>query len=42
MLVAMSIVSGQDVVDITDLGGTMSAQYSDSPAGEDITKLIDN
>ena len=28
--------------DITDLGGTVSAQYTDSPAGEDINKLIDN
>ena len=28
--------------DITNLSGTISAQYSDSPAGEDITKLIDN
>lgn len=28
--------------DITNNGGTISAQYTDSPAGEDITKLIDN
>ncbi|HEX3009835.1 MAG TPA: glycosyl hydrolase family 18 protein, partial [Bacteroidales bacterium] len=28
--------------DITNLGGTISAQYTDSPSGEDITKLIDN
>ncbi|MBN1411232.1 MAG: discoidin domain-containing protein [Spirochaetales bacterium] len=28
--------------DITDLGGTVSAQYTDSPSGEDILKLIDN
>ncbi|MBN1410181.1 MAG: carbohydrate-binding protein [Spirochaetales bacterium] len=30
------------LADITDLGGTVSAQYSDSPSGEDITKLTDN
>lgn len=29
-------------LDITDLGGTVSAQYSDSPANEGIEKLIDN
>jgi hypothetical protein len=28
--------------DITNNGGTVSAQYNDSPSGEDITKLIDN
>lgn len=28
--------------DITNLGGVVSAQYSDSPANEDIAKLIDN
>ncbi|MBN1409230.1 MAG: family 78 glycoside hydrolase catalytic domain [Spirochaetales bacterium] len=28
--------------DITNLGGTVSAQYTDSPSGEDIAKLIDN
>lgn len=28
--------------DITDLGGIISAEYSDSPAGEEIDKLIDN
>ncbi|MBN1411242.1 MAG: family 78 glycoside hydrolase catalytic domain [Spirochaetales bacterium] len=28
--------------DITNLGGTVSAQYTDSPSGEDISKLIDN
>lgn len=28
--------------DITNYGGTVTSQYSDSPAGEDITKLIDN
>jgi len=30
------------VVDITDMGGSISAQYTDSPGGEDYTKLIDN
>ncbi|MBN1411102.1 MAG: discoidin domain-containing protein, partial [Spirochaetales bacterium] len=30
------------LVDITNLGGTISAQYTDSPSGEDIAKLIDN
>jgi hypothetical protein len=29
-------------VDITNLTGTVSAQYTDSPAGEEIAKLIDN
>ncbi|MBN2441007.1 MAG: carbohydrate-binding protein [Spirochaetales bacterium] len=33
-------VSG--TVDITNQGGPISAQYTDSPAGEDIAKLIDN
>jgi hypothetical protein len=28
--------------DITNNGGTISAQYTDSPTGEDIAKLIDN
>jgi hypothetical protein len=28
--------------DITNLSGTITAQYTDSPAGEDITKVIDN
>jgi hypothetical protein len=28
--------------DITNTGGTISAQYTDSPSGEDIAKLIDN
>ncbi len=28
--------------DITNLGGTITAQYTDSPSGEDIAKLIDN
>ncbi|ATL47936.1 hypothetical protein COR50_12580 [Chitinophaga caeni] len=28
--------------DITGSGGTISAQYSDSPSGEDISKVIDN
>ena len=28
--------------DITNYSGTITAQYSDSPSGEDITKLIDN
>jgi hypothetical protein len=28
--------------DITDSPGTISAQYTDSPAGEDIAKVIDN
>lgn len=28
--------------DITDYTGTITSQYSDSPSGEDITKLIDN
>ncbi len=28
--------------DITDLGGAISAQYTDSPSGEDIAKVIDN
>lgn len=28
--------------DITDLGGTISSQYNDWPAGEDIGNLIDN
>ncbi|MBN1411007.1 MAG: discoidin domain-containing protein [Spirochaetales bacterium] len=31
-----------NLTDITNLGGTISAQYTDSPSGEDITKLIDN
>jgi hypothetical protein len=30
------------VTDITNSSGTISAQYTDSPAGEDIAKLIDN
>lgn len=33
---------GNDLVDITDLQGNISAQYSDSPANEGIEKLIDN
>ena len=28
--------------DITNLSGTISAQYSDSPSGEEIGKLVDN
>jgi hypothetical protein len=28
--------------DITGTGGTVSSQYNDSPAGEDITKVVDN
>lgn len=28
--------------DITNTGGTISAQYTDSPSGEDIARLIDN
>ncbi|MBN1412687.1 MAG: carbohydrate-binding protein, partial [Spirochaetales bacterium] len=31
-----------NLTDITNLGGTVSAQYTDSPSGEDIAKLIDN
>ncbi|MBN1410441.1 MAG: AbfB domain-containing protein, partial [Spirochaetales bacterium] len=31
-----------NLTDITNLGGTISAQYTDSPSGEDIAKLIDN
>ena len=42
MILAISVVNGQELVDITNLGGTISAQYTDSPAGEDITKVIDN
>lgn len=42
MILAISVVNGQELVDITNLGGTISAQYMDSPAGEDITKVIDN
>jgi len=34
-----AVASGTD---ITNLSGTVSAQYTDSPAGEDIAKLIDN
>ncbi|MBN1411517.1 MAG: hypothetical protein JW969_11785 [Spirochaetales bacterium] len=30
------------LTDITNLSGTVTAQYSDSPSGEDILKLIDN
>ncbi|MBN1412450.1 MAG: hypothetical protein JW969_16505, partial [Spirochaetales bacterium] len=33
---------GTTLVDITNLPGTISAQYTDSPSGEDINKLIDN
>jgi hypothetical protein len=28
--------------DITNYGGTVTSQYSDSPSGEDITRLVDN
>jgi len=35
-------ITAATLTDITNLGGTVSAQYSDSPTGEDITKLIDN
>ncbi|MBN1411118.1 MAG: carbohydrate-binding protein [Spirochaetales bacterium] len=34
--------TSSDEVDITDLGGSISAQYYDSPANEEIDKLIDN
>ncbi|MBN1412943.1 MAG: carbohydrate-binding protein, partial [Spirochaetales bacterium] len=36
------ITPSPDQQDITNLGGTISAQYTDSPSGEDILKLIDN
>ena len=35
-----SVVSAQS--DITNLGGTITSQYTDSPSGEDIAKVIDN
>ncbi|RAV98220.1 basic secretory protein-like protein [Pseudochryseolinea flava] len=41
VLLSISFVS-QAQVDITNSGGTISAQYTDSPTNEDITKLIDN
>lgn len=31
-----------NITDITDLGGTVSAEYNDSPPNEDVSKLIDN
>ena len=35
-------IYSQDLIDITDLGGTISVQYDDSPVGEDFNNLIDN
>ena len=34
--------TGRELVDITEDGGTISAQYSDSPGSEGVTNLIDN
>jgi hypothetical protein len=49
ILISLLVLAGQEVflaaqssVDITNQGGTVSAQYSDSPTGEDIAKLVDN
>jgi|GEM_PF-246985 len=42
MLTAMFTDPAAAQTDITNSGGTMSAQYTDSPSGEDITKVIDN
>ncbi|MBN1411594.1 MAG: discoidin domain-containing protein [Spirochaetales bacterium] len=36
------VVTNITLTDITDTAGTVSAQYTDSPSGEDITKLTDN
>lgn len=33
---------GSSLTDITNLGGTVSAQYYDSPTNEEIDKLVDN
>lgn len=44
LLVSSSLfTSAQTEVDFTDLsGGKVSAQYNDTPEGEDVSKLIDN
>jgi hypothetical protein len=41
-VVTITVGSTPSAVDITNLTGTVTAQYYDSPAGEDIAKLIDN
>ena len=40
--VSITVRSGSDPNDITDLGGTIDAQYNDSPSGEEVDKAIDN
>lgn len=39
---ALNVTTPPAGADITNYTGTITSQYSDSPAGEDITKLIDN
>ncbi|UII23845.1 basic secretory protein-like protein [Fulvivirga ligni] len=41
-LAELELIGTFEQTDITNLGGTISAQYSDSPNNEDISKLIDN
>jgi endoglucanase Acf2 len=40
--VAISVEAAPSGTDITDLGGSITVQYNDSPAGEGFNNLIDN
>ena len=40
--VAVTVAAPPSGTDITDLGGTISVQFNDSPAGEGFANLIDN
>ena len=42
VLSCLALSSSFGQTDITNLGNTTTAQYSDSPSGEDIAKVIDN